>query len=208
MGPPAGLQWPAVSVEVGLRMLRSAPAIGTAAAAEAAGVAIGDLVVGVERLRGRGRCDRLAAAAMTYPRIARFKKRRILGHRVCPPPVTLRSGWDTGIAAGDRVPGVARWTRRSVELASAPRVAFTAAVAAPVSAAVQIVEQAHCPPAMAVGLAAGPPQRTERLAAVTPHPAALAALVASGDAGTRSVAAGRDDLPAALAAAVGALEPS
>ena len=146
----------AVSVEVGLRMLRSAPVMGTAAAAEAAGVAIGDLVVGVERLRGRGRCDRLAAAAMTYPRIARFKKRRILGHRVCPPPVTLRSGWDTGIAAGDRVPGVARWARRSVELASAPRVAFTLAVAAPVSAAIKIVEQAHCPPAMAVGLAAGP----------------------------------------------------
>ena len=190
-----------VSVEVGLRMLRSAPAMETAAAAEAAGIPVRDLVVAVERLRGRGRCDQLAAAAMTYPRIAAYKKRRILNLRVCPPPVTLRSTWDTDIADGDPVPGMARWTRRSVELAAAPRVAFTAAVTASVSAAAQIVEQAHCPAAMAVRLAAGPPHRTERLAVVTPHPEALAALVASDDAATRSATASRDDLPPALAAA-------
>ena len=195
-----------MSVETGLRMLRSAPAMGTAAAAAAAGIPVRDLVIAVERLRGRGRCDQLAADAMTYPRIAAYKKRHILNLRVCSPPVTLRSTWDTDIAAGDPVPGVARWTRRSVELATAPRVAFTSAVAAPVSAAAQIVEQAHCPAAMAVRLAAGPPHRTERLAAVTPHPEALAALVASGDAATRSAAASRDDLPPALAAATRAAE--
>ena len=197
-----------VSVDVGLRMLRSAPATGTAAAAAAAGVPVRDLVVGVERLRGRGRCDRLAAAAMAYPRIAPFKKRRILSHRVCSPPVTVRAGWDTDIGAGDRVPGTARWSRRSVELATAPRVAFTAAVAAAASAAVPVVEQAHCPAAMAVWLAAGSPQRTRRLAAVTPHPAALAALAVSDDAATRRVVAKRGDLPPALAAAAGALESS
>ncbi len=197
----------AVSVKVGLRMLRSAPAMETAAAAEAAGIPVRDLVTGVERLRGRGRCDQLAADAITYPRIAKYKKRRILNLRACPPPVTLRSTWDTDIADGDPVPGMARWTRRSVELATAPRVAFTSAVAAPVSAAAQVVEQVHCPAAIAVLLAAGPPHRTERLAAVTPHPAALAALVASDDAATRSAAASRDDLPPALAAATRAAEP-
>lgn len=191
----------AVSVEVGLRMLRSAPALGTAAAAEAAGIPVRDLVIGVERLRGRGRCDQLAADAMTYPRIAKYKKRHILNLRVCSPPVTLRSTWDTDIAADDPVPGVARWTGRSVELATAPRVAFAAAVAVAMPAGVRVVEQAHCPAAMAVRLAAGPPQCTERLAAVTPHPAALAALVASGDAATRSAAASRDDLPPVLAVA-------
>ena len=190
-----------MSVETGLRMLRSAPALGTAAAAEAAGIPVRDLVIGVERLPGRGRCDQLAAEAMAYPRIAAYKKRRILTLRGCPPPVTLRSTWDTDIADGDPVPGVARWTRRSVELATAPRVAFAAAVAAPVSAAAQTVEQAHCPAAMAVRLAAGPPHRAERLAAVTPHPAALAALITSGDAATRRAAASRYDLPSALAAA-------
>lgn len=193
----------AVSVEAGLRMLRSAPAMGTAAAAEAAGIPVRDLVIGVERLRGRGRCDQLAADAMTYPRIAPWKKRRVLNLWGCPPPVTLRSTWDTDIAADDPVPGVARWTRRSVELATAPRVAFTSAVAAPMSAAAQTVEQVHCPAAMAVRLAAGPPHRTERLAAVTPHPAALAALITSGDAATRRAATNRDDLPPALAAAAG-----
>ena len=174
----------------GLRMLRSAPAMDFGAIAAATRVPVRDLVIAVERLRGRGRCDQLAADAMTYPRIAKFKKRRILSSRVCSPPVTLRSSWDTDIADGDAVPGVARWTRRSVELATAPRVAFTSAVAASVSAAAQIVEQANCPAAIAV-----------RLAAVTSHPAALAALVASGDAATRSAATGRGDLPPALAAA-------
>ena len=182
----------------GLRMLRSAPAMDFGAIAAATRVPVRDLVIAVERLRGRGRCDQLAAEAIVYPRIAAYKKRYILGSRVCPPPVTLRSSWDTDIAGGDEVPGVARWTRRSVELDAAPRVAFTAAVAAP--AAVQVVEQAHCPAAMAVRLAAGPPHRTERLAAVTPHAAALAALVASGDAATRSAATSRGDLPPALAA--------
>lgn len=38
-GPAAGLQWAAVSVEAGLRILRSAPAMGTAAAATRSAVA-------------------------------------------------------------------------------------------------------------------------------------------------------------------------
>ena len=65
-----------VSVEAGLRMLRSAPAMGTVAAAEAAGITIRDLVIGVERLRGRGRCDQLAAATMAYPRARGRRDRR------------------------------------------------------------------------------------------------------------------------------------
>ena len=180
-------------------MLRSAPAIDFGVVADAAGMSVRDLVLEVERLRGRGRCDRLAAEAMTFPRITRAKKRQILGHRVCSPSVTLRSTWDTDIAAGDPVPGTARWTRRSVELPGAPRVAFTS-VASPVPA-LHAAGQAHCPAAIAVWLAGGAPLCTERLAAVTPHPAALAALATSTDANTRSVAAGRDDLPSALAAA-------
>ena len=116
----------AVSVEDGLRMLRSAPAMEFGAVAAAAGMPVGDLVVEVEQLRGRGRCDRLAASAMTFPLITRSKRLRILDHRVCPPFVTLRSTWeiararwDTAISAGDRVPGTARWTYRSVDQTTA-----------------------------------------------------------------------------------------
>ena len=207
VGSASGSTVMAVSVEDGLRMLRSAPAMEFGAVAAAAGMPVGDLVIEVDQLQGRGRCDRLAASAMTFPLITRSKRLRILDHRVCPPFVTLRSTWeiararwDTAISAGDRVPGTARWTYRSVDQTTAPRVAFTTDVAAPV-AALHAVEQAHCPPTIAVRLAAGDPHRTERLAAVTPHPAALAALVTSTDETTRSVAASRDDLPPALAAA-------
>ena len=180
-------------------MLRSAPAMDFGAVATAAQMPIRGLVLEVEHLRGRGRCDQLASSALTYPHITRPKKRHLLKHRACPPPVTMRSRWDTEIAARDTVPGTARWTRRSVDLTTAPRVAFTS-LQAPL-AALHIAEQGHCPAAIAVWLASGEPLCTERLAAITPHPAALAALIASTDNNTRRVAAERDDLPAALAAA-------
>ena len=183
----------------GLRMLRSAPAMDFGAVAAAARMSVRDLVIEVEQLRGRGRCDQLAAAAMMFPLITRAKKGHILGHRVCPPFVTLRSTWDPFIAARDRVPGTARWTCRSVDQTAAPRVAFTTDVAA--VSGLHAVGQAHCPTAIATRLAASGPHLTECLAAVTPHPAALAALVTSTDETTRRVAASRDDLPAALTAA-------
>ena len=116
----------AMSTQAGLRMLRSSPAMALGAVAAAAGVRVRDLAAAVEMLQGRGRCDRLAASAMMLVHITRAKKRRILDHRACPPPVTLRSVWDPDIATGDRVCGVARWRGRSVDQPAAPRVAFTA----------------------------------------------------------------------------------
>ena len=189
-----------VRVANGLRMLRSAPAIDFRAVAAATQTPVRDLAIEVEQLRGRGRCDQFAAAAMMCPLITRAKKVQILGHRVCPPFVTLRSTWDTAIYESDRVPGVARWGCRSVDQPTAPRVAFIADVAARVSG-LRAVEQAHCPPAIAVRLAASGPHRAERLAAVTPHLVALAALVTDPDETIRGVAAGRGDLPRALAVA-------
>ena len=179
-----------VSATDGLRMLRSAPAIDLGVVAETAQMSVRGLVLEVERRQGRGRCDQLAADAITYPHITRPKQLRILNHRNCPPFVTLRSTWEPGLAATDGIPGVQRWSRRSVDQTTAPRVAFTAAAAAPVPA-LYAAEQSHCPPAIAARLAAGPPRLTERLAAVTPHRVALAALAASSDETTRNIAAAR-----------------
>ena len=188
-----------VSADIGLRMLRSAPAMGLAAVADAAGMGARDLMLEVERLQGRRRCDKLAASAMTYPLITRAKKRRILDHRVCPPFVTLRYAWD--ISACDRVPGVVGWTHRLVDQPAAPRVAFATDAAARVSG-LYAVGRAHCPPAIAVRFAmVSGPRRAERLAAVTPHLPVLAALVTSADEATRYAAAYRGDLPPALEAA-------
>ena len=189
----------AVSTQAGLRMLRSAPAMALGAVADAARVPARDLAAAVEQLQGRERCARLAASAMTFAHITEAKKRRILDNRACPPPVTLRSTWDPDIATSDKVPGIARWRGRSVDQPAAPRVAFTTDTASRVPG-LHTVEHPHCPPAIAVALAAGPPERTERLAAVTPHPAALAALVTSTDDRTRRISADRGDLHPALAA--------
>ena len=183
-------------------MLRSAPAMDFGAVAAVARTPVRDLAVAVEQIPGRGRCDQLAATAMTYPLITGAKQRTILKHRACPPPVTLRSTWIPGLVARDRIPGMARWTHRSVDQRTAPRVAFTTDIASDLPG-LCAVEEPHCPPAIAVGLTASPPHRTERLAAATPHTAALAALVASPDETTRIVATGRDDLPAVLASATG-----
>ena len=185
--------------KIGFRMLRSAPAMDLGVVADAAGMSVRELVIEVEQLRGRGRCDQFAAEAWTYPLITRAKRRRILTHRACTPFLSLRSTWEPALSPRDRIGGVAQWSHRNVDHPAAPRGAFAAAAAAPVPA-LYAAEQSHCPPAIATRLAAGRPQLTRRLAAVTTHPAALAALVTSTDETTRSAAAGRGDLPAALAA--------
>ena len=53
-----------VSAKIGFRMLRSAPAMDLGVVADAAGMSVRELVIEVEQLRGRGRCDQFAAEAV------------------------------------------------------------------------------------------------------------------------------------------------
>ena len=150
------------------------------------------LRLAVAQLKGRGRCDQLAAEATAQHR------QEVLQATTCPPFVARRAGWDERRFVRRSAPGVAGWASRSVSDPAAPRVAHTKAAADP-SSRPTAARQSGCPPAIAMRLVADDRPTGQFLAATTPHPAVIAALATAGDDNARVVAAGREDRPAGLA---------
>ena len=185
-----------MNVAVGLRMLRSAPALGLVDVADGVGVGPGAVKAEVGRLKGRGHGAQ-RAVSLSYHHGNPGRRRLVLQSRVCPPFAARRAAWDRSRVVRRSAPGVAGWSSRSTDSVTAPRVAYAKAAADPATRFE--AAQPGCPVAMAARLATGHRFTTERLAVVTPHRVVLAALVAAVDDNTRRVAAARRDLPTVLA---------
>ena len=198
-----------VSDKTGVRMLRSAPAMSLGAIAAEIGTSSGALSVTAEKLRGRGRCDRMIAATM-HGSGSKPKRMQFLRLEVVPPFAARRFTWNDPISAHRaNGPGTASWAVREVGVAAAPRAAFTQQIKRMAHFSDRSsflddprfsVAQPHCPPAITTWLAtSGLVAAKRRLPDTSPPLTALAALVTDTDIDID--VATRVDLPPALAVA-------
>ena len=183
-------------------MLRSAPALNLVAVADGVGIPAIELKAAIGQLKGRGSGAR-RAASQSYHHGAPRRRKIVLSSSVCPPFAARRAGWDRSGPVRRSAPGVAGWSSRSADSATAPRVVYAREAADPATRW-RAARQSGCPLAIATRLVADHPLNARELAAVTPHWVVLAALVTTHDDNTRLVAAARDDLPSMLAATAAA----
>ena len=149
----------------GLRMLRSAPALRLDAVAAGVGTPVRDLKLALGQLRGRGRCDKLAAASTARRRGTPRRRSVILQSGLCPPFAARRATWDESPPVRVNAPGVAGWTSRSMDSTVAPRTAFVKTATAQHNDRFSAIQRPDGPPAIAVRLRAIEPFITRFLAA-------------------------------------------